>query len=178
MFFLYLQQFLFGASEDLKFDHLLFTKAEHFCWWGWCSRSSHVLLTHWGRVTHICVSKLTIIGSDNGLSPGRRRAIIWINAGILLIGVLGTNFNGILIKIQVFSLTKIQLKMSSEKRLPFCLGHNELKIEGCFITTTFAHKISRHVNQVIKLTWYRWNGDKVLIHASYGMSLPGRILWR
>ena len=30
-----------------------------------------VVLTHWGRVTHICVSKLTIIGSDNGLSPGR-----------------------------------------------------------------------------------------------------------
>ena len=26
-------------------------------------------LTHWGRVTHICVSKLTIIGSYNGLSP-------------------------------------------------------------------------------------------------------------
>ena len=41
--------------------------------------------THWGRVTHICVSKLTIIGSDNGLSPGRRQAIIWTNAGILLI---------------------------------------------------------------------------------------------
>ena len=32
-------------------------------------------LTHWGRVAHICVSKLTIIGSDNGLSPGRRQAI-------------------------------------------------------------------------------------------------------
>ena len=29
-------------------------------------------LTHWGRVTYICVSKLTIIGSDNGLSPGVR----------------------------------------------------------------------------------------------------------
>ena len=26
-------------------------------------------LTHWGRVTHTCVSTLTIIGSDNGLSP-------------------------------------------------------------------------------------------------------------
>ena len=38
-------------------------------------------LTHWGRVAHICVSKLTIIGSDNGLSPGRRQAIIWTNAG-------------------------------------------------------------------------------------------------
>ena len=33
-------------------------------------------LTHWDRVTHICVSKLTIIASDNGLSPGRRQAII------------------------------------------------------------------------------------------------------
>ena len=34
-------------------------------------------LTHWGLVTHICVTKQTIIGSDNGLSPGRRQAIIW-----------------------------------------------------------------------------------------------------
>ena len=33
-------------------------------------------LTHWGRVTHICVGQLTIIGSDNGLSPGRRQANI------------------------------------------------------------------------------------------------------
>ena len=31
---------------------------------------------HWGRVTHICVNKLSILGSDNGLSPGRRQAII------------------------------------------------------------------------------------------------------
>ena len=37
----------------------------------------HKELTHfWGWVTHICVSKLTIIASDNGLSPGRRQAII------------------------------------------------------------------------------------------------------
>ena len=42
-------------------------------------------LIHWGRVTQICVSKLTIIGSDNGLSPGWRHAIILINAEILLI---------------------------------------------------------------------------------------------
>ena len=33
-------------------------------------------------MTHICVSALAIIGSDNGLSPGRRQAIIWSNAGI------------------------------------------------------------------------------------------------
>ena len=51
------------------------------------------LLTHWGRVTHICVSKLTIIGSDNGLLPGWRQAIISTNARILLIGPLGTKLN-------------------------------------------------------------------------------------
>ena len=33
-------------------------------------------LTHWGWVTHVCISKLPILGSDNGLSPGRRQAII------------------------------------------------------------------------------------------------------
>ena len=72
-------------------------------------------LTHWGRVTHICVSNLTIIGSDNGLSPGRRQAVIWTSAGILLIGPLGTNFSEILIGIETFSLKKMHLKMSSVK---------------------------------------------------------------
>ena len=53
----------------------------------------HLSLTYRCRVTHICDSKLTIIGSDTGLSPGRCQAIIWTNAGILLIGPLGTNYN-------------------------------------------------------------------------------------
>ena len=52
-----------------------------------------------GPVTHICVGNLTIIGSDNGLSPGRHQAIIWTNAGILLIGPLRTNISEILIEI-------------------------------------------------------------------------------
>ena len=42
-------------------------------------------LTHWGRVMHICVEKLNIIGSDNGLSPSRHQSIIWTNVGMLLI---------------------------------------------------------------------------------------------
>ena len=63
-------------------------------------------LTHWGRVTQICVGKLTIIGSDNGLSPDRRQAIIWTNAGILLIGPLETNFSEILIEILTFHSRK------------------------------------------------------------------------
>ena len=53
-------------------------------------------LTHWGRVMHICIGSLTIIDSDNGLSPGQCQAIIWTNAGILLVGFLGTNFIEIL----------------------------------------------------------------------------------
>ena len=52
---------------------------------------------------HICVSKLTIIGSHNGLLPGRRQAIIWTNAEILLIGPPGTNFSEISIEIYTFS---------------------------------------------------------------------------
>ena len=77
-------------------------------------------------MTHICVSKLIIIGSDNGLAPGRCQAIIWINAGILLTGPLGRNFSETLTGIQTFSFKKMHLKMSSAKWCPFCLGLNVL----------------------------------------------------
>ena len=90
------------------------------------NKTYHMILTHWGRVTHICVSKITIIGSDNGLSPDRRQAIIWTNAGILLIGPLGTNFSEILIGIETFSFKKLHLKTSSVKWRLFSLGLNEL----------------------------------------------------
>ena len=83
-------------------------------------------LTHLGRVTHICVSRLTITGSDNGLSPGRRQAIIWTNAEILLIGPLGTKFSENSIEILTFSFTKMRLKVSSAQWRPFSLGLNVL----------------------------------------------------
>ena len=92
----------------------------------------YICLTHWGRVTHICVSKLTIIGSDNGLSPGRRKAIIWTNAGILLIRTIGINFSEILSKIHTFAFKKMCLKMSSGKRRPFCLRLNVLTYEDTY----------------------------------------------
>ena len=79
-------------------------------------------------MTHICVSKLTIIGSDNCLSPERRQANVWTNAGILLIGTLGTNFSEILREIHTFSFKKMHLKTSSAKRRPFCFGLNMLNI--------------------------------------------------
>ena len=90
-----------------------------------CDLFPVVQLTHWGRVTHICVSKLTIIGSDYGLSPGRRQAIIWTNAGILLIRTSGTNFGEILGEINSFLLSKMHLKMSTAKWCQFGLGLNK-----------------------------------------------------
>ena len=72
-------------------------------------------------MTHICV-----VGSDNGLSPVRRQAIIWTNARILLIGPLGTNFSEIVIEIGTFLCKKMYLQMSSGKWQPFCLGLNVL----------------------------------------------------
>ena len=78
-------------------------------------------------MTHICNSKLTIIGSDNGLSSDRRHAIFLTNAGILLFGPLGTNISETLIEIHTFLFKKMHLKMSSGKWRPFCLGLNVLK---------------------------------------------------
>ena len=54
----------------------------------------------------VCVSKLTIIGSDNGSSPGRRQAIIWVNAGIMLSGTFWISFSEILSEIDRFSFKK------------------------------------------------------------------------
>ena len=84
---------------------------------------------------HICISKLTIIGSDNGLSPGRHQAIIWTTPEILLIGPSGTNFREIVIEIHTFSFKKMHLKMLSGKWWPFCLGLNVLRtINSCDLT--------------------------------------------
>ena len=78
-------------------------------------------------MTHIRASKLTIIGSDNGLSPGRRQAIIWTDAGILLIGHLGINFSEIWIEIYTFSFKEnafenVVWKMAAILSRPQCVN--------------------------------------------------------
>ena len=65
-----------------------------------------------------------IIGSDNGLSRVRRQAIIWTNAGILLIGPLRKNFSEILFRIQTCSFKKLHLKTSSAKWLQWNFNQN------------------------------------------------------
>ena len=68
---------------------------------------SWLWLPHWDRVTHTCVSKIVIIVSDNGMSPGRRQAGIWTNA---------------------FPFDKMHLKMSSAQLRLFRLGFNEINV--------------------------------------------------
>ena len=109
-------------------------------------------LTHWGQVTHKCVGRLTTIDSDNGLSPGRRQAIIWTNAGILVIGHLGTNFSEILIEIHTFSFKKIDLKMSFGKWRPSCLGLNVLTA----VRYSRVSHVWRHQREIKKAKEYHW----------------------
>ena len=124
-------------------------------------------LTHWGRATHICVDKLTIIGSDNGLSPGRRQSIIWTIAGILLVRTLGTNVSEILGKIHSFSFSKMHLKMLSAKWRLFGLGLNELN------QYNLCYKFISHLNtdysglewNNINAFWY-WCGKYIFIYIA------------
>ena len=73
----------------------------------------------------MCVSNLTIIGSDNGLSPGRHQAIIWTSDKIVLIGSLGINFSDILIENHIFSLKKyiwnVVYEIASILSRPLCV---------------------------------------------------------
>ena len=125
----------------------------------------HTTLTHWGRMTHICVGKITIIVSDNGLSPGRRQAIIRTNAGLLLIGPLGTNVSEILIEILTFSFKKIRFKVSSAKRRPFCLGLNVLSSYywDCY---PGALSVSQVIATHLRIGTRRWNLRVSDLHKS------------
>ena len=110
------------------------------CWWISCFQDSYgnsfrnscllcdwKLFTHWSRVARICVNKLTITGPDNGLLPSWHQAIVWTNAGILLIGPLGKKLQWNLNRNIMFVLKKIHLKMSSGKRWSSCLSLNVLR---------------------------------------------------
>ena len=101
------------------------------CYHEWiCSSfiaSKHILLTPWGRMTHICTSKLLIIGSGNGLAHVWHQAVIWTSVGILSTGSSGTNCSESWIKMQQFSFKKMQLNISSAKWRSFCLGLYVLK---------------------------------------------------
>ena len=139
----------------------------------------YIMLTRWGTVTHICASKLTIIGPYNGLSPSRRQAIIWANARMLLIRTLGTNVNEIFSEIHTFSFTKMHLKMSAKSR-PFCRG---LNIETWCSTNPVCSGTGACVivwgaiivHSLLRVAyWVRWGGIQgTLPHRP----LKGQVVW-
>ena len=119
-------------------------------------------------MTHTCVDKLTITGSDNGLSPGRRQAIIRISAGILLIGYTGTNFSGILIEIQYFSLKKIRFKISSVKCCPFRLGLNVFSVPvASLLQKGIGHSLGHGNNWKLPCQWNDANETFCLTFRSW-----------
>ena len=139
----------FFCGKFLKNNDLLRMKKQRGCW--------HCDITHWGRVTHICVSELTIIGSDNGLSPGWCQAIIWTNAGILVIGPIGTNLSEIVIKIHTLSFKKKYLKMSSAKWRPFCLGLNVFNLFNLWKVSYVVCIIICVALVTVKITYANWH---------------------
>ena len=70
--------------------------------------------------------KQTGISSGNSLAPVRRQAIIWTDAGLLLLGPLGTNFSEIRIK--------IQFNLHSRKWFWKCLQN------GGYFVSAFIHE--------------------------------------
>ena len=124
-------------------------------------------LTLWGRVTHICVSRQTIIGSDNGLSPGRRQAIIWTSDGILLKWPLRTILSVVLIKSYILSFKKMHLKMSSVKWRPLCLWPQCVNIGSGYCQAT-----SHHLSQCWSIT-----GPKLVDILLYSTLYWHSIVW-
>ena len=130
-------------------------------------------LTHCGRVTHICVSKLTTIGSDNGLSPGQRQAIIGTNAGILLIGTLGTNFE-ILSEIHTFSFKKMHLKnivcetaaILSRPQCVKCPSRN------------MYHQVLVICYMICITVWCHDDGKQSVLYTSFNVLMVWHITWK
>ena len=123
-----------------------------------------ISLTHWGWITHICVSTLTITVSDNGLSPGRRRAIIWTNDAILLIESLGTN----LIEIPFCLGLKVLILLSKkfDKNIGKPIYKTKLQMVN-FLSRPFA---------IWLLFFICYNGNGNNYNARY-VHRPGKASW-
>ena len=147
----------------------------------WTSLGLQVSLIQWGRVTHICVDELTIIGSDNSLSPGRRQAITWTNVVILLIGSLGTNVSEIWSGIQTFSFKKMHLKMSSAKWRPSCLALNVLtliviKSSECRSQSSDFVKFKLFIVNCDSYRWHQnWKATRFVSLISHNFNLTSII---
>ena len=89
-----------------------------------------VMLTNWGWVTHICVSKLIIIGSDSGLAPSLYLNQRW--------NIVNSNLKNKLLWNSYIFIHENAFEMSSGKWRPFCLTLNVL-ISVC-------NWVKKHIN--------------------------------
>ena len=123
-------------------------------------------------MTRICIRRLTIIGSDKGLLPSRRQAIIWTNDGILLIQTLVTNISEILIKIYTYSLKKMHLKLLNGGH--FVLPSMGNPLQACPVHIIVIHIMGIHLWLVkwIPLTNGQWCGKyfHVMTDSCHGKS--------
>ena len=127
------------ALRNKKYGH--FSRIVSLILLHWCLAHPHLPISvNSERVTHICTSKLSIIGSDNCLSAGRQQTIIWTNAGTLLIRQLGTNSNAILIKIH--TLEKSSVEMTTISSRPQFVRGTWLEL-SCY--SCIQYQLKRHV---------------------------------
>ena len=143
----------------------------------WC-----VILTQWGRVTYICVSKLTNLGSDNALSPGRRQAMIWTNTGISIIGPLEKIFSEILIEIITSSYNaseNVDCKMASISSRPQWVNILKTVLPLAYLGESFILKILYSVSgchvylYLYRFSFIKWNGSnaKIMIFSNSRLDL-------
>ena len=159
------QNISIGICENLRYVSITFNLNNYQSTYLTSQKVISQYLTHWGRVTHICVSELIIIGADNGLSPGRRQAIIWTNDGRLLIGPSGTKFSEILIEIHIFSFKKMRLKMSSAKWRSFGLGLNVLSGNLPWCRSSISLPVNLQVNYIPLHHLSNWQATVVLVNS-------------
>ena len=117
------------------------------------------VLTNWVRVAYICVSGLTMFGSDNGLSP------IWTNAGIMLIGPWGqTSVKSQAQFIHFYSrkcIWKCCLRMAVILSWPQCVNFIYLRIMS--IVLMWTNYLSLKFNKAIQSEIYFYGVNTKMI---------------
>ena len=113
-------------------------------------------LNHSGWVAHICISKLTIIGADNGLWPGRHQAITWTNVGILLIRTLGTHFHSrkCICKCRPWNGISSQLYVYNSAHWDCCISH--IPQVDFFTTVLLIRSIIVCIFFISQIRWSRY----------------------
>ena len=103
--------------------------------------------------THLPLVNQVSIGSDSGLSPIRRQAIILTNTELLSTGPIGTNCIDIFNTNTKLPFTKMHMKMSSDKWRTFYPGGDELKWRYGRTCRMAISCVCRYNGQSLIYTW-------------------------